>query len=95
MIHPSYKELMEVVNKDVPEGGNPVISSRYSIVLATAKRARQIIARQNSRDALMFGNVSKPLSRAVKELYDGKIRILPENAETEVLPEEGETKQES
>lgn len=94
MIHPSYKELMEVVNKDVHEGDNPVISSRYSIVLATAKRARQIIARQNSRDAVVLGNVNKPLSRAVKELYEGKIRILPEETQTEELPAEtGEAEQ--
>ena len=41
MLHPSYAELMKVVNSDVEDGENPVVSSRYSIVLATAKRARQ------------------------------------------------------
>ena len=44
MIHPSYVDLMKVVNKDVEEGEEPVISSRYSIVMATAQRARQLIA---------------------------------------------------
>ena len=43
MIHPSYVDLMKVVNKDVEEGETPVINSRYSIVMATAKRARQIV----------------------------------------------------
>ena len=44
MIHPSYVELMQVVNSDQTEiGEEPVINSRYSIVIATAKRARQII----------------------------------------------------
>ena len=43
MIHPSYVELMEVVNEDVVIGEEPVVNSRYSIVLAAAKRARQII----------------------------------------------------
>ena len=51
MLHPSYSDLMQVVNSGVEEGDEPVVSSRYSIVLATAKRARQIIARQ-SRDDL-------------------------------------------
>ena len=40
MIHPSYVELMEVVNEDVVIGEEPVVNSRYSIVLAAAKRAR-------------------------------------------------------
>ena len=43
MLHPSYTDLMKVVNKDVEEGETKVVNSRYSIVMATAKRARQII----------------------------------------------------
>ena len=48
MLHPSYSELIKVVNSDVEEGEAPVVNSRYSIVLATAKRARQIIDRQST-----------------------------------------------
>ena len=44
MLHPSYSDLMAVVNSDVEEGEQPVVNSRYSIVIATAKRARQLIA---------------------------------------------------
>ena len=40
MLHPSYNDLMNVVNSDVEPGEHPVVNSRYSIVLATAKRAR-------------------------------------------------------
>ena len=43
MIHPSYSELIRVVNQG-EEDETPVVSSRYSIVLATSKRARQLIA---------------------------------------------------
>lgn len=43
MIHPSYAELMAVVNSDVKEGEEPIVESRYSIVKATAQRAKQII----------------------------------------------------
>ena len=43
MIHPSYVELMKVVNHDVSIGEEPVVNSRYSIVIAAAKRARQIV----------------------------------------------------
>ena len=44
MLHPSYSDLIRVVNSEVEEGEQPVVQSRYSIVIATAKRARQIIA---------------------------------------------------
>lgn len=82
MLHPSYSDLMKVVNSEVGEGDTPVVNSRYSIVLATAKRARQIIARQ-SKDDLNVIKVSKPLSKAVRELNEGKLKILAETAETE------------
>ena len=41
MIHPSYVELMKVVNDGVEIGEEPVVNSRYSIVIAAAKRARR------------------------------------------------------
>ena len=43
MIHPSYSELMNVINSEVEPGEQPPVQSRYSIVIATSKRARQII----------------------------------------------------
>ena len=43
MLHPSYTDLMKVVNSDVEEGATKIVNSRYSIVLATSKRARQLI----------------------------------------------------
>lgn len=77
MLHPSYAELMQVVNEEA-EGDTPVVNSRYSIVMATAKRARQIIA---GEAAVSAHEASKPLSTAVAELYDGKIKIMAEAAE--------------
>ena len=44
MLHPSYTDLMKVVNKDVEEGETKVVNSRYSIVMATSRRARQLIS---------------------------------------------------
>ena len=74
MIHPSYTELMNVINKDVEPGEQPAIQSRYSLVIATSKRARQIIA----GDAPLIDDADdkKPLSIAVEELYKSKIKIL-------------------
>lgn len=77
MIHPSYVELMKVVNKDAIVGEEPVINSRYSIVCATAKRARQII---DGRDPLITNTRGKkPLSIAVDELNSGVLKILTED----------------
>ena len=76
MLHPSYTDLMNIVNGDVEEGEEPVISSRYSIVLATAKRARQIIG---GEEPLVEIKQDKPLSIAIEELVEGKIKIMPED----------------
>ena len=73
MLHPSYSDLMKVVNSEVEPGEAPVVNSRYSIVMATSKRARQIIA---GHDPLVNVKDSKPLSIAVEELNQGKIKIL-------------------
>ena len=79
MIHPSYVELMKVVNEGAEIGEEPVVNSRYSIVLAAAKRARQIIGGAEP----MVGNpkCNKPLSVAVEELYRGDVKIVPEDEE--------------
>lgn len=73
MLHPSYSDLMKVVNSQVEPGEAPVVNSRYSIVMATSKRARQIIG---GEDALIEGKGKSPLSIAVEELNQGKIKIL-------------------
>ncbi len=78
MIHPSYVELMKVVNKDSDNIGEmPVVNSRYSIVIASAKRARQIIA--GAEPLVDDAEGKKPLSIAVEELYDQKVKILGED----------------
>ena len=78
MLHPSYTDLMKVVNKAVEPGEEPAVSSRYSIVMATSKRARQIIA---GDEPLVDGTGKKPLSIAVEELNEGKIKILNDEEE--------------
>jgi DNA-directed RNA polymerase subunit omega len=80
MIHPSYSDLMQVVNSEVEPGEQPLVQSRYSIVLATAKRARQII---DGDEPLAKAKVNKPLSIAVEELYQGKVKILGEKETTQ------------
>lgn len=76
---------MKVVNSEVEEGDTPVVNSRYSIVMATAKRARQII---DGAEPLVYSAGKKPLSIAVEELNKGKIKILGEQEEIEDQEEE-------
>ena len=115
MIHPSYTELMAVINSEVEEGEQPLVQSRYSIVKATANRAKEIIdarsveekiakarieasnkEKEKEKDKVEEKSISKederklqvgtplvrcsekkkPLSIAVKEFYEGKVKIL-------------------
>lgn len=80
MLHPSYADLMQVLNSEVEPGEHPVVNSRYSIVLATAKRARQIIA---GAQPYVSAKCSKPLSTAVEEVYQGKVKIVGGEEEDE------------
>jgi len=73
MLHPSYSDLMTVVNSEVEPGEQPVVQSRYSIVMATSKRARQIIG---GSEPLVSSKGKKPLSIAVEELYNYKVKIV-------------------
>ncbi len=88
MLHPSYSDLIKVVNSGVEPGEAPVGNSRYSIVMATSKRARQIIG---GEEPMVEGKGKKPLSVAVEELNQGKIKIL---SEEEVQEEENGMEQE-
>ena len=85
MIHPSYVDLMKVVNKGVEEGEEPVISSRYSVVMATAKRARQLIA--GDEPMVRVKDKQKPLSIAVDEMNQDMLRI-PTDEERDALTTE-------
>lgn len=74
MLHPSYSDLMKVVNSEVEVGEHPVVNSRYSIVMATSKRARQLV---NGRPTMVKdADSKKPLSVAIEELERGDIKIL-------------------
>ncbi len=76
MLHPSYTDLMKVVNGEVEEGEQPVVNSRYSIVMATSKRARQLI--DDAPTPIEDADEKKPLSVAVEELNEGIIKIVGE-----------------
>ncbi len=77
MLHPSYSDLMNIANSEVEEGEQPVVNSRYSIVLATAKRARQIIG--GSQPLTENTTCPKALSIAIDELANSAIKIDAED----------------
>ncbi len=86
MIHPSYVELMNEVNKDC-DPNEPIVRSRYSIVTAAAKRARQLIDHADTKVEEIEDR--KPLSIAVEEINDGSVKILSA-ASAQALQEEME-----
>ena len=75
MLRPSYSELMDVINTN--ELVDSKITSRYTIVLAAAKRARQITAGANP---LTYAPTDRAVSIAVKEMSEGKLTLkVPED----------------
>lgn len=91
MLHPSYTDLMQLVNSEVEYGEAPVVNSRYSIVLATSKRARQLI---DGVEPMTKSDCPKPLSVAIDELYNSKIRILSEEEAAEVMARQAKAEEE-
>lgn len=76
MLHPSYSDLMNVVNADAVENEHPVVNSRYSIVMATSKRARQLI--DGAETPIEQADEKKPLSVAIEELENSIVKIVPD-----------------
>jgi DNA-directed RNA polymerase subunit omega len=63
---------------------NSEITSRYTIVIATAKRARQII---DGSTPLVYASSDRAVSIAVNELAEGKLQITANPEITENIPE--------
>ena len=76
MIHPSYSELMQEVNKETEIDEPPVVNSRYSIVLATSKRARQIIG--GDTPLVPRANGRKRWAVAMDHIYRAEVKNMRE-----------------
>lgn len=72
MLRPSYSELMQILNDD--SNLDNKITSRYAIVIAAAKRARQLI---DGAVPQAFAETGKAVSVAVMEMYEKLIKIIP------------------
>lgn len=81
MLRPSYAELMDVMSENSKEA----VTSRYTVVIAASKRARQLIDGDESM-ADFKTNSNKPVSIAVEEIKEGKIIVVPEGQGTKLKP---------
>lgn len=74
MLHPSYMELIDRVNNVNESMGEPKIDSRYTLVMAIAKRARDLV---DGDPAMVADDVDgRTLSLAVKEMDKEKLGIV-------------------
>jgi len=73
MLTPSYSTLITALNKDADLDSK--ITSRYSIVTAAAKRARQIVA--GAETDVSGISSDKAVTVAVNELALGHVKIVP------------------
>lgn len=71
MLFPTYRDLIKSINS-TSEDGRPIIESRYSVVVAAAKRARQIVEHGEER----YMDEEKALTTAINELNKGTVRVL-------------------
>jgi DNA-directed RNA polymerase subunit omega len=71
MLKPSYSDLMNILNKD-----NSANYSRYSIVMATARRARQLV--EGAKPYTERAIDGKPVTTAIYEIFEGYIGIASE-----------------
>ncbi len=70
MLRPSYSDLMNVLNTESELESD--ITSRYTVVIAAAKRARQIVAGSEPQAS---SAKNKAVSIAVEEMYLNKLHI--------------------
>ena len=76
MLNPSYSSLIRILNEDA--GVDERITSRYSVVIAAAKRARQIVGGADHSTSGV--STDKAVSIAVNEIQHGNIKIMPGTA---------------
>ncbi len=89
MLRPTYNDLIGSLNHGMDEGEREV-ESRYSVVIASAKRARQLIDGEHALIAGAEGR--KPLSVAIDEISRNAVTIH-QGAVNEELPEYHESRE--
>ena len=78
MLFPTYGDIIKSVNNTSTDD-RPIIESRYSVVVAAAKRARQLVDGSEAHVPTVVDE--KPLTVAIDELNTGAVRILRKKAD--------------
>ena len=89
MLHPSYVELIDHVNNVNKEKGEPEINSRYTLVMAVARRARDLV--NGSPKMIVNDNGGRMLAQAVAEMEAEKLGIVIVEPDMEAADEKGMT----
>ncbi len=74
MFEPSGQELIDIANESILNE-NEKIKSKYSIIIAAAKRARQLVEEKDER----VENGANALTIAIEEIKENLVKIVPDN----------------
>lgn len=74
MFEPSAQKLINVANESITSEGEK-INSKYTMIIAVAKRARQLVDEKDQR----VENGKNPLTIAIDEIEDKIVRVIPSN----------------
>lgn len=74
MFEPSAQKLIDIANESI-ENENEKVKSKYTVIIAAAKRARQLVDEKDSR----VDGGANALTVAVKEMKDKIVRIVKED----------------
>ena len=73
MFEPSGQELINIANESILND-NEKIKSKYTVIIAAAKRARQLVDDKDER----VEEGANPLTVAIDEIKNKEVKIEPE-----------------
>ena len=73
MFEPSGQELINIANESILNE-NEKIKSKYTVIIAAAKRARQLVDNKDER----VEEGANPLTVAIDEIKNKEVKIAPE-----------------
>lgn len=73
MFEPSGQELINIANESILNE-NEKIKSKYTVIIAAAKRARQLVDEKDER----IEEGANPLTVAIDEIKNKEVKIEPE-----------------
>lgn len=74
MFEPSAQKLINVVNENVTDESEKV-SSKYTMIIAAAKRARQLVDEKDQR----VESGKNALTIAIDEIENKIVKVIPSN----------------